>query len=262
MPDRGVGALAPTAPLEGKVAIVTGASRGIGAATAHTFAKAGANVALAARDEDALHAVANEIVAAGGEAIVLPTDVTDAPSVARLVEETVQRYGGLDLAFNNAGGGHMPTPLIDLAVSDIERALRVNALGVFLSMKYEIAAMLERGGGAIVNMSSTAGVRGVKGMGGYVAAKHAVIGLTRAAALDYGESGVRVNAVAPGPILTDRLEQLDEADRRKIGGLLPLGRIGHPQEVAATVVWLCSDAGSFVTGATVPVDGGKLAQGA
>jgi NAD(P)-dependent dehydrogenase (short-subunit alcohol dehydrogenase family) len=190
----------------------------------------------------------------------VPTDVGDAASVERLVARTVDAYGRLDIAFNNAaGGGHMPTPLAEVAVEDYESALAISLRGVFLSMKYELAVMLNAGGGAIVNMASTAGVEAVAGLAGYVSSKHGVIGLTKSAALDYAEQGIRINAVAPGPILTDRLEQAGEEAQRQAGLAMPMRRVGKPEEVASAVVWLCSDAASFITGATLPIDGGKLA---
>jgi NAD(P)-dependent dehydrogenase (short-subunit alcohol dehydrogenase family) len=248
--------------LEGKVALITGASHGIGAAAARAFAQAGAAVSLAARDESALAAVAQEILVSGGQALVVPTDVGDPASVEHLISRTIEVYGRLDAAFNNAGDAHMPAPLADLAVDDFDRVLRVNLKGVFLSMKYEISAMLACGGGAIVNMSSTAGLGGVRGMAAYGAAKHGVIGLTKSAALDYASRHIRVNAVAPGPILNDRISGLDDERRAPIIRAVPLGRIGKPEEVGALAVWLCSDQAAFLTGAVIPIDGGRLAGGA
>lgn len=246
-------------PLQDRVAIITGASRGIGAATARAFVAAGAAVALAARDEARLAALAEEIRGAGGQALAVPTDAADARVVERLVERTLDTYGKLDLAFNNAaGGGRPPTPLADLPVEDYDSAISITLRGTFLSMKYEIPAMLAGGGGAIVNMSSTAGLEAVGGLAGYVSAKHGVIGLTKVAALDYAAHGIRVNAVAPGPILTERLAQAGEEMQRRAGLAMPMRRIGRTDEVASAVVWLCSDAASYITGATLPIDGGKL----
>ncbi len=243
--------------LDGKVAIVTGASRGIGAVAGLALAKAGAKVVLAARDEEALNEVALQINREGGVAVSVPTDVTDPASVERLVDFAIERFQRLDAAFNNAGGGHMPTPLADLDIEAFDAALDANAKGTFLSMKYEIPAMLKTGGGSIVNMSSTAGVQGVSGISGYVAGKHAVIGLTRAAAMDYAKQNVRINVVAPGPILTERTVGAIGANEAVFA--VPLGRVGNREEVASVVVWLCSELSSFVTGAVVPVDGGRLA---
>ena len=248
--------------LEGKVTIVTGASRGIGAEAARRFALAGAAVVVAARDARAIASLAKEIVAGGGEALAVPTDVSDPAAVARLVGEAAATFGRLDAAFNNAGEGHQPAPLADVSVEDFDRTIATNLRSMFLSLKHEIPAMLESGGGAIVNMSSTAGLRGVRGIASYSAAKHGILGLTKSAALDYGERNIRVNAIAPGPILTHRLEQLSEEKRRQIGGYLPLRRIGRVEEVAAVAAWLLSDEATFVTGATIPIDGGKLSQGA
>jgi NAD(P)-dependent dehydrogenase (short-subunit alcohol dehydrogenase family) len=211
-------------------------------------------VVLAARSRDELEAVSEEV---GGLAV--PTDVTDPGAVAALVERTVSACGRLDVAFNNAGYSHQPTPLAELAFDEFDRVLAVNARGVFVAMRFEIPAMLASGGGAIVNMTSTAGRHGVKGIGAYVAAKHAVVGLTRTAALDYADRGIRVNAVAPGPIDSHRLESLPDHVRSGIAAAVPLGRIGNPDEVAHTVTWLLSDQASFITGATIAVDGGRLA---
>lgn len=249
--------------LAGKVAIITGASRGIGAAAAHTFAAAGAAVVLAARDEQALTAVAQSICAAGGEAITVPTDVGDPAAVERLVQQTLSRFGRLDAAFNDAGGsGQQPAPLATVSIEDFDATLRVNVRGTFLCMRYEIPAMVAGGGGAIVNMASTAGERGVYGLAAYSASKHAVIGLTQTAALDYATQGIRVNAVAPGPILSERLAALNDEQRGRVAQAVPMRRIGLTEEVAATVAWLCSDQAAFVTGATLPIDGGRLASGA
>jgi len=243
--------------LNGKVAIITGASRGIGAESARIFAASGAKVVLAARNEDAIAALAKDILGIGGQATAVQTDVRDPVSVEGLVQRTLDVYGRLDAAFNNAGDGHMPTPLADIKVEDFQRAIRVNLTGVFLSMKYEIPAMLRNGGGAIVNMSSTAGLNGVKGIAGYVAGKHGIIGLTKTAALDYAQLNIRVNAIAPGPILVDRLKQVKNRDQVALA--VPIRRIGEPEEVAYTAAWLCSEQASFITGATIPIDGGRLA---
>jgi NAD(P)-dependent dehydrogenase (short-subunit alcohol dehydrogenase family) len=245
---------------EGKVAIITGASRGIGAATARAFATVGASVALAARDEAALGALADDLSINGHGAIAVATDVGDEAAVERLVATTVQTFGRLDLAFNNAaGGGLPPTPLADYPVDAFDSAIAITLRSVFLSMKHEIPAMLESGGGAIVNMSSTAGTEAVAGLAGYVSAKHGVIGLTKTAALDYASRGIRINAVAPGPILTDNLERAGPEMQRRAGLAMPMRRVGQPDEVARTVLWLCSEQASFITGVTLPIDGGKLA---
>lgn len=246
--------------LESNVAIVTGASRGIGAAAAHAFAKAGAKVVLAARDADALDKVKRSIVGEYGKedgVLAVPTDVTDPRSVQELVSATLRAFGRLDAAFNNAGGGHTPSPLAELDVEQFDHALSTSARGTFLSMKYEIPAMLRTGGGSIVNMASTAGLQGVNGISGYVAAKHAVIGLTKAAAMDYARQKIRINAVAPGPILTERTVGAITPDQAMFA--VPVGRVGTRAEVASAVIWLCSELSSYVTGAVVPVDGGRMA---
>jgi len=251
----------PSGTFAGRVALVTGASRGIGAAAARAFAGAGAAVALAARDVEALEQLADEIGAGGGRALAVPTDVTDAEAVRRLVDTTVGTFGRLDVAFNNAGGGGRgKAPLAEIPVEDFDAVLDVNLRGVFLAMKYEIPAMLASGGGAIVNTSSTAGLAGAAaGISPYVSAKHGLQGLTKIAALDYAEHGVRVNAVAPGPILTDLLASIGEEGRRRATQAVPMRRLGRPEEVAAAAVWLCSEEAAFVTGATLAIDGGKLA---
>jgi NAD(P)-dependent dehydrogenase (short-subunit alcohol dehydrogenase family) len=246
--------------LADQVAIVTGASRGIGAATARALAEAGAAVALAARDATQLDRLSGEIDAAGGTALSVPTDIGDPDSVERMVARTLDAFGRLDIAVNNAaGGGHPPTPLTDVATADFDSAMAINLRGTFVCLKHEIAAMLETGGGAIVNMTSTAGLEAVGGLAAYVSTKHGIVGLTKVAALEYAARNIRVNAIAPGPILTEQLERAGEAAQHYAAQAMPMRRIGRPEEIAAAVLWLCSDAASYITGATIPIDGGKLA---
>lgn len=246
--------------LDGTVALVVGASKGIGAAVARAFSAAGATVAIAARDETALDGIVSELRDAGREALAVPADVTDAPSVARLVDRVVSTFGRLDIACNNAaGGGHPPTPLADVPIEAFDSAYAVNLRGVFVAMRQEIPAMLHSGGGAIVNMSSTAGIQAVAGLAAYASTKHGLEGLTKVAALDYAAHGIRVNAIAPGPILTDNLARMGADAQEAAAAAMPVGRIGQPDEVAAAAVWLCSDAAAFVTGHTLVIDGGKLA---
>jgi NAD(P)-dependent dehydrogenase (short-subunit alcohol dehydrogenase family) len=243
-----------------RVAIVTGASRGIGAQTARAFASEGARVVLAARSTTALEQLAEDIEAGGGRAVAVPTNVTDASSVESMVARTIETFGRLDVAFNNAaGGGQPPTRIADLPIESYDSAIATTLRSVFLSLKFEIPALLATGGGTIVNMSSTAGVEAVGGLAGYVSAKHGVIGLTKTAALEYADRGIRVNAVAPGPILTENLERAGEEAQRRAAMSMPMRRVGTAAEVAATVLWLCSDDASYITGATIPIEGGKLA---
>ncbi|MBN9621695.1 MAG: SDR family oxidoreductase [Actinobacteria bacterium] len=246
--------------MTGKVAVITGASRGIGAAVARAFREAGARVALVARDAEALDWVADGLGATDGDALAIPADVSDPAAVATMVDRVLEEFGRLDFACNNAaGGGHPPTPLAEVPVEAFDSGVAVSLRGVFLSMRAEIPAMLDSGGGAVVNVSSTAGLQAVGGLATYVAAKHGVEGLTKVAALDYAAAGVRVNAVAPGPILTERLEHAGPGAREAAARAMPVRRIGRPEEVAAAVVWLCSEAADFVTGTTLGIDGGKLA---
>jgi NAD(P)-dependent dehydrogenase (short-subunit alcohol dehydrogenase family) len=249
----------PHPSFAGRVALVTGASRGIGAVTASAFAQAGAAVVLAARDQRALEEVAEGIRKEGGQALVVPTDVGDAASVERLVRQAEDAFGRLDFAFNNATDGPMPAPLADIDPEAFDLGIRVNIRGTFLGMKYQIPAMLRSGGGAIVNMASGAGLYGVANLAAYVAGKSGIIGLTKVAALDYADQGIRVNVVAPGPILTWHLEAAGEEAQRLAGMSAPMRRVGQAQEVADTVLWLCSDQSSFVTGVTIPIDGGQAA---
>lgn len=246
--------------MTGKVAIVTGASRGIGAAVARAFRAAGASVALAARDAEALDRLAEELGGADGGALAVPTDVGDPGAVAAMVERVMEEFGRLDFACNNAaGGGHPPTPLAEVPIEAFDSGIAVTLRGVFLSMREEIPAIVGSGGGAIVNMSSTAGLQAVGGLAAYVAAKHGVEGLTKVAALDYASKGVRVNAIAPGPILTRNLERAGPAAQDAAASAMPVGRVGTPGEVAAAALWLCSEAPGFITGTTLTIDGGKLA---
>jgi NAD(P)-dependent dehydrogenase (short-subunit alcohol dehydrogenase family) len=244
---------------DGKVVLLTGASRGIGAVTARRFASEGASVVLAARTAEALNEVAGKIEADGGRALAVPSDVGDAATIEGLVVRAVDTFGRLDVAFNNAaGGGQPPTRIPDLPVESFDSAVATTLRSVFLCLKYEIPAMLQTGGGAIVNTSSTAGIEAVGGLAGYVASKHGVIGLTKTAALEYADQGIRVNAVAPGPILTENLNRAPAEARQKAAMSMPMRRVGQPDEVADVVLWLASDAASFVTGITVPIEGGKL----
>ncbi|MCU1573746.1 MAG: putative oxidoreductase YxbG [Micrococcaceae bacterium] len=247
--------------LDGKVALVTGASQGIGAAIAAALAASGARVVLASRDWAALSRQVQTITGTGGLAEAMQVDVTSERSVQDLLEGIRSRYGRLDAAVNNAGGsGRPPAPLVEWSSEQFDGAIAVNLRGTFLCLKYEIALMKETSArSAIVNMSSTAGEQGVGGLSGYVAGKFGVGGLTRVAALDYADAGIRVNAIAPGPILTGRLAAAGKAARASASAAVPLGRVGTVDEIAAVAVWLCSDASSFVTGTVLPVDGGRLA---
>ena len=250
---------ATSSPLHGRVALVAGASKGIGAATAVAFADAGAAVVLAARDAAALETVAQQIRARGGEATAIPADVSDDGSVRHLVASALDAYGRLDAAFNNATGGPLPAPLADIDPAEFDRGIATNVRGTFLGMKYQISAMLQSGGGTIVNMASLAGVTGVANLAAYVAGKAGIIGLTKVAALDYADQGIRVNVVAPGAILTHHLEAAGPEAQRQAALAAPMRRIGSAAEVASVVLWLSSPGSSYLTGAVIPVDGGQSA---
>jgi NAD(P)-dependent dehydrogenase (short-subunit alcohol dehydrogenase family) len=246
-------------PMRGQVALIAGASRGIGSATAEAFAAAGAQVVLAARDIEALTSVTEKIRSDGGDAIAVRCDVSDAESVASLVDQTVGHYGRLDAAFNNASDGPLPAPLADIDIAEFDRGIATNVRGTFLGMKYQIPAMLASGGGAIVNMASVAGINATANLAAYVAGKAGIIGLTKVAALDYADRGIRVNVVAPGPILTYHLAAAGPQARRLAGLSTPMRRTGQAAEVAQTVLWLCSPGSSFITGTVIPIDGGQSA---
>jgi NAD(P)-dependent dehydrogenase (short-subunit alcohol dehydrogenase family) len=246
-------------PMQGRVALVAGASKGIGATTAEAFADAGAAVVLAARDAAALESVAQKIRDRGGRATAIRADVSDDDSVRTLVESALDAYGRLDAAFNNATDGPMPAPLAEIDPAEFDRGIATNIRGTFLGMKYQISAMLQSGGGTIVNMASLAGVTGVAGLAAYVAGKAGIIGLTKVAALDYADQGIRVNVVAPGTILTHHLEAAGPEAQRQAALASPMRRIGSASEVAQTVIWLSSPASAYVTGAVIPIDGGQSA---
>ena len=247
---------------EGKVALVTGGNSGIGRSAAIKFAERGARVVIAARRAEQGEAVAQEIRDAGGDAIFVQTDITRANDIEAMVAKAVDTYGNLDVAFNNAGllSGRSPTHEID--EDSWEPVMAVNLKGVWLCMKHEIKQMmLQDSSGAIVNDSAGGGVTGVPNRAAYVASKHGVVGLTKTAALEYGQMGIRVNAVCPGLIETPMTEGFYSDPERlgRITSSIPIGRVGTPEEVAEAVVWLCSDAASYVTGVAMPVDGGFLA---
>lgn len=249
--------------LEGKVALVTGGSSGIGRATALVFAREGAKVVVADVQTDGGDETVQRIEDAGGEAIFVKTDVSKAGEVMALVDSAVSTYGRLDCAFNNAGIEGTMAPTADCTEENWDRVIAVNLKGVWLCMKYEIPEMLKRGNGAIVNTASFLGLVGLQGAPAYCTSKGGVIQLTRTAALEYATKGIRINAVCPGVIRTPMLERVT-GGKPEFEALFtarePVGRMGAPGEVAEAVVWLCSDAASFVTGHPLVVDGGFVAQ--
>lgn len=249
--------------MQDKVAIVTGASSGIGRATARALAAAGAHVVIADLASTDGELVANEIYGKGESAIFIPTDVSDDLQVSNLVAQTIDRFGRLDAAFNNAGIEGVQAPTAECTLENWNHTLAVDLTGVFLCMRHEIPRMLEHGGGSIVNCASVAGLVGFQGIPAYAASKHGVIGLTKTAALEYATQGIRVNAVCPGIINTPMIERFTKNDPTAVTQLEqsePVHRLGAPEEVAALVLWLCSDAASFVTGQAIAVDGGFVAQ--
>ncbi|HEY0678695.1 MAG TPA: SDR family oxidoreductase [Chitinophagaceae bacterium] len=248
---------------EGKVAIVTGGSFGIGRATAVAFAKRGARVVIADWLEDKEGETLKQIKNAGSEGLFVQCDVSKIKEVSAMVEKTIATYGRLDFAFNNAGIEGSSAKTHECTEENWDKTIGINLKGVWLCMKMEIPHILNQGKGAIVNCASVAGLDGFVGLPSYVASKHGIVGLTKTAALEYARLGIRVNAVCPGVIHTamvDRITGEDKEAEKQFIGLEPIGRMGTPEEVGEAVVWLCSDAASFVTGIAMPVDGAFSAQ--
>ena len=249
-------------PFEGRVAIVTGGSSGLGAAAAVQFAREGAKVVVAARRKDKSEAVVRQIVALGGEALFIQTDVTKRADIEAMVEGTLSRFGRLDCAVNNAGiTGPVMVPVAEITEEGWDELMNVNLKAVWMCMKYEIPAMLKQGKGSIVNMSSVYGFKpGEVGNAPYCASKFGVIGLSKTAAIDYGQQGIRINVVSPGfthsEIVDPHLESRPELMKALVGRYSAMNRVGKAEETAEAITWLCSDAASFVNGAVLPVDGG------
>jgi NAD(P)-dependent dehydrogenase (short-subunit alcohol dehydrogenase family) len=248
------------ASLANKVGIVTGGGTGIGRATALAMAKAGASLVIGNRNAKLGEEVVRAIKQAGGHAAFQVTDVSKPEDAKALVERAVSEFGRLDLAFNNAGVDGEQVPLHEQDVDKATMLFDVNIKGVFYCMKYEIEQMLRTGGGSIVNTSSIFGLNGYPGWSLYTATKHAVTGMTKAAALDYAKLGIRVNAVGPGPVETPLLAKGTGGDPHSYAAFVPMGRIGQPEDIADPVVWLLSDEARYVTGHTLPVDGGVCSQ--
>lgn len=246
--------------LAGKVAIVTGGNSGIGLAAARAFASEGAQVMIAARRQDEGEAAVASIMAAGGEAAFIDTDVADSASVRRMVQVTVERFGRLDIAFNNAGfPGQVDALITDADEHRFDQVMGVNVRGVWLCMKYQIREMLKAGAGSIINCSSITGLRGGQRSSAYYTSKHAVVGMTKAVAAEFGAQNVRVNAICPGMVMTDMLSGALAAAPEKFEMLksrISMGRLAQPDEVADAVVWLASNESRYVTGVALPVDGG------
>ena len=239
-----------------RVAFITGAASGIGRATAIAFATEGARVAILDRSADALRTVEASVKEAGGEVLAIACDVSSPDQVEDAIKQIVDRFGRLDIAFNNAGVENKAAPVHEIDLAEWDRIIGINLRGTFLCMKHELAQMVKQGRGVVVNTSSGAGIRGVAGGAAYAASKHGIIGLTRSAALDYAKQNIRVNAVLPGNIETPMMDRFTGGDIQKAIDLEPVGRLGKPEEIAEAVLWMASDLGGFVTGAATVIDGG------
>jgi NAD(P)-dependent dehydrogenase (short-subunit alcohol dehydrogenase family) len=246
----------PTYNFKGQVALVTGAASGMGRASAKAFAQAGAALVLVDRDEEKLHAIAREITGTGSKAIALIGDVSEEAFAKTAVERAVSAFGRLDMAYNNAGILGPMCPLTEETGAGYDAVNAVNLRGVWTFLKHELIQMKKQGSGAIVNCSSIGGLIGLAGRAAYHATKHGVIGLTKSAALDVAALGIRVNAICPGCIDTPMGEAIDPEAMKAFLKEQPIGRMGTSEEIAATVLWLCSPASSFVLGVALPVDGG------